>query len=118
MEALDPRAACEIGTSFSSARAHGMNGRATPGMQMARYAWTSQDAEVLDRAVRGGEPERRQRAATSGERRVVQQLATEQGGAGGPRWEVSCAHDRNDRRIVETGVASLGVEPHCGELQR
>ncbi len=49
---------------------------------------------------------------------MVQQLATEQGGAGGPQQEVSCALDRNDRRIMETGVVSLGVEPHCCKLLR
>ena len=32
-EASDPRAACEIGTSFPGASADGLNSRATPGMQ-------------------------------------------------------------------------------------
>ncbi len=41
LEAMGPRAACKIGMSFSSAGAHRINCRATPGMKMTQKERTS-----------------------------------------------------------------------------
>ncbi len=70
--------------------------------------WSRAHTDNLKGAITSGGP-RRARAAG----------VAEQGLASGLLLEVSCARDKNDRRRVVTGVASLGCKPGCGgELQR
>ncbi len=43
---MDPQEACEIGTSFLGAHAHGTNARVTPGMQIAQNPESPDHDEV------------------------------------------------------------------------